>query len=186
MGLPIGQYATYQHPAVPARGSRPGARIIAHSPHHNPTTTIPQGHPRPQNYSRTSDCAPRMRGSVLIANGLAHRSTRDTPIRRSPHGDRGPARESSPTPRIIPPPQRQSRRDIPDRKTILVHQIARIVSRAGRRSPCGDRVMVGCCVFTYGQAHRLLRRCPASAAQSDLGGMWFCLWGGNIVNYGWY
>ena len=107
-----------------------------------------------------------MRGTVSIANGLAHRSTRDIPTSGGPRtGIAAPRANHRGSPRIITP-QRQFRRDIPDRKTILVHQIARIISRVGRRSPCGDRVMVGCCVFTYGQAHRLLRRCPASAGRN--------------------
>lgn len=34
------------------------------------------------------------------------------------------------------------------------------------RSPCGDRRVEGCRDFTYGRAHRLLKRCPASAGRN--------------------
>ena len=96
------------------------------------------------------------------------------PCRRSPHGDRGPARESSRIPPHHTPTTTIPQGHNPDRKTILVHQIARIISRVGRRSPCGDRGMLGCRDFTYGPAHRLLKRGPASAGRNLICENSFC------------
>ena len=149
MGLPIGQHATSQHPAVPARGSRPHARIIADPPasyphNDNSAGTFPTAKP-----FWSSDCAPRMRGTVLIAYGLAHRSTRDTPMPAVP------ARGSRPGARIIADPPASYPHNDNSAGTFPT-------AKPFWSSDCAPR-MRGTVLIAYGLAHRSTRDTPMPA-----------------------